>query len=524
VGVRRLGDAIGVPEPAAPDLAASDPSPDPALEGDPLDHRSPRERSRAPSGFAAYARLALPIAAAILGATLLLQPKAGFAGTLDTPTEVELKPARGAPLRLVNAPPSFKVDRSRAVFVHIDRSTIALELDAKSMRAKASARLEIEQPKDGYPIIDLVPDATDLKIDGASASPRLFKKVSDPDGATTTRIVAVPLKAGRHSIEVSYAWPLGAPELALGWLSQEERAKAPFDFQLAMNDYLSGGRGFLERYAPANFEFDQYPTRLDLTLKGCEGCKVFANGTITHLGDGAVSIAYPPYFNASSYFLAVVDPAGAQIREAVFHSKSGRDVPVTLIDTYPEGADEVMARILESLASGEELVGPYPHPSFIALRRTGDENAGMEYAGAATIGSSFAVRHEVYHSWFARGVMPADGDAGFIDEGLAGWMDQILPHKGDPGSDDDFFRPLPKTSPYQRHTRVNGGWAVGVMQRLDRVLAGEGGLLPRLPKLFERFDHKTITVGDFKAFLKETSSPSVHAAIDAVFVRASPVR
>ena len=51
---------------------------------------------------------------------------------------------------------------------------------------------------------------------------------------------------------------------------------------------------------------------------------------------------------------------------------------------------------------------------------------GMEHCGA-TITSMSALAHEITHSWFARGVMPANGNAGWIDEGTARWRDRGYP-------------------------------------------------------------------------------------------------
>jgi hypothetical protein len=50
----------------------------------------------------------------------------------------------------------------------------------------------------------------------------------------------------------------------------------------------------------------------------------------------------------------------------------------------------------------------------------------MEYSGA-TITSLKALGHEMMHSYHARGLMPANGNAGWMDEAMARWRDNSYP-------------------------------------------------------------------------------------------------
>ena len=75
----------------------------------------------------------------------------------------------------------------------------------------------------------------------------------------------------------------------------------------------------------------------------------------------------------------------------------------------------------------------------------------MEYPGA-TATSLRSLGHEMFHSYFAKGVIPADGNSGWMDEGLASWRDkgyQTLTHPGY-----DMFN-LGAHSPYKRNTDKN---------------------------------------------------------------------
>jgi hypothetical protein len=60
--------------------------------------------------------------------------------------------------------------------------------------------------------------------------------------------------------------------------------------------------------------------------------------------------------------------------------------------------------------------GPFPHPTLTIFNNL--KNGGMEYGGAA-VAVVDNVGHELAHSYFGRGVMPANGNAGWIDEAMA---------------------------------------------------------------------------------------------------------
>ena len=77
----------------------------------------------------------------------------------------------------------------------------------------------------------------------------------------------------------------------------------------------------------------------------------------------------------------------------------------------------------------------------------------MEYDGGTTTSTS-ALLHEIFHSWFARGIRPASHSDGWYDEGFTAFHDE--------GADDEvpfnFSEPpiiLCSQDPWQRHTPSN---------------------------------------------------------------------
>src|SRR5690606_28199516 len=104
-------------------------------------------------------------------------------------------------------------------------------------------------------------------------------------------------------------------------------------------------------------------------------------------------------------------------RSAVYHGLE-KEIPVLVYSPRSDLADSGLARALSVLAELEGTYGPYAHAKMVAYITP--DGGGMEYCGA-TMTSLWALEHEFTHSWFARGVMPADGNAGWIDEAIASW-------------------------------------------------------------------------------------------------------
>jgi hypothetical protein len=123
-----------------------------------------------------------------------------------------------------------------------------------------------------------------------------------------------------------------------------------------------------------------------------------------------------------------------------------------------------------------------------------------------------ALGHEITHSWFARGVMPANGNAGWIDEAIARWRDL-----GYPRASAVNRRPpvnLAGFSPYRRHT-PRQSYAMGslLLSELDRLFA-PGGLRPILATLFRQRRRQPITTRLFQELLEQVTGVSLAATFD----------
>lgn len=198
------------------------------------------------------------------------------------------------------------------------------------------------------------------------------------------------------------------------------------------------------------------------------------------------------------------------VREASF-TGAKREIPIKAYGEAPAEVEQALADASEVLRELEQTYGPYTHDSLL-IYCTGNINGGMEYAGA-TMTSLEALGHEVTHSWFARGVMPANGNAGWIDEAIARWRDF-----GYPRAPNLPARPpvnLAGFSPYRRHT-PSESYAMGslLLSELDQMFSAGGGLRPVLARLFQEKQRQLISTLFFQTFLEETTGISLGPIFD----------
>jgi len=123
----------------------------------------------------------------------------------------------------------------------------------------------------------------------------------------------------------------------------------------------------------------------------------------------------------------------------------------------------------------------------------------MEYCGA-TMTEFSALGHELFHSYFARGVMPANGNSGWVDEALASWRD-----KGYQSLSILTGSSRMSSHPYYTRTTDRAAYSFGerFMRYLDGKLQSKGGLKP-----FMRYmvDKKVFSPFFVEEFISEMSN------------------
>ncbi|HXH31953.1 MAG TPA: hypothetical protein VNJ01_14180 [Bacteriovoracaceae bacterium] len=308
------------------------------------------------------------------------------------------------------APPSFPHKEANAVFVNFKHAVHELTYDYISRTATVESDITFSSKEEGYPIFDLVSVPTEVLLDGLSVT---VEEVADPDAQTLLRVVQQRIGQGEHRLQLRHTFSTNVVFNELGvasafWLSD-------------LND-----RRYLEQYLPSNFEFDQYSRQINVNFVGFESLKhtIKTNGRVRKINRDRYEIAYPGFYTSSSLFFHVF-PDKSPVSNVQFYYSSidGRQLPVdiySIVDINPfVSLTQILLRELEA------DYGPFPFDQ-ILIYGTTLVKGGMEYSGATATGL-LSLGHELFHSYNARGVMPANGNSGWMDEAMSRWRDNNYP-------------------------------------------------------------------------------------------------
>ncbi|HXH30620.1 MAG TPA: hypothetical protein VNJ01_07390 [Bacteriovoracaceae bacterium] len=399
---------------------------------------------------------------------------------------------------LTHRPKSFAIDGGQAVFVDFQEATYSLTYEIKEQRAEVLAVFVMDVIEEGYPVFDLIETPTSVKVDGVEVGSRV---VSTTSRETTVRVAGKTLPPGRYVFQVT------APLKQLVKYTPTGVKSAFWVTDLE-------DRFYLERYIPSNFEFDRFKMTFVVEFKGATAEQlIFANGKVSKRKANKVSIEYPEHFTLNSLYFHTTPVSTVDVLTYAFPSVDGRSVPVTIYMERKSGSESVLLdwkknshTILKEL---ENDYGVFPHESVTIYNADLSSMGlgGMEYAGA-TVTNKGSLGHELFHSYFARGVTPANGNAGWIDEALASWRDNGYNRSTSlSGSTGMASHPY-----YTRKTDTSAyGFGAKFMAYLDGKLAGKGGLKPFLNKLLEKKLFEPIFTEDFISEMELFYSESLHA-------------
>jgi hypothetical protein len=402
------------------------------------------------------------------------------------------------------APPSFPYGGSQAV--PVDFVKVDLDLDFKlGAASKGRAKIEFNSVEAGFPIFDLVPSITSARLNGRSVSPASIPEVSPPDQATKFRVLKSPVFAGSSNL-LEIEFDINYGDLSSG------RARVGF----FMSDLARSGREFWEQYGPANFEFDQFAMTVNLSVSGTQtNHELFSNGEVEKKGSNVWTINFPEYFTTSSFFLHLSEAGRFKVEESVFVGNSAQ-VPVTVYSLSADQSRRGLQQCLDVMKELETIFGDYSHDRVVFYITEG--GGGMEHVGAA-VTSLWALGHEMTHSWFARGVMPANGNAGWVDEAIASWRDDGFPRASSAPNRSPVN--LGGFSVYKRDTTdlayTLGNKLISEFDLNFKDIRGENqsGMKFILSKFYDEYARRPFTVHQFKSFLENVSGVN----LDQIFSR-----
>ena len=320
------------------------------------------------------------------------------------------------------APPPTTVGSRRIVAPSVGRISARLRFDVAAQEAEGEASIDfLGGSVDGHPALDLRQPIDWIRLDGQDLKPDDFAPVDLGAGAgAEVRVLDVPVESGsRHRLEVGYI--VGTPNATdaqpLGWTDGGLR------FDAWMSD-LHPGR-YLEMWVPAPLVHDRFALNLDIELLNCQRAHTLITNTAgvdAETGGQRWALCYPAHFTALSPMLVMVPADLIEMRRSAL-ILPGRDRSLGLVCARHSDIDADLAACeadirswLVYLASRYE---PWVHGDTFWAVLWGP-GRGMEYDGATT-SSVGALEHEVFHSWFGRGVKPARAGDGWIDEAWTTW-------------------------------------------------------------------------------------------------------
>lgn len=384
-------------------------------------------------------------------------------------------------------PQNFSFKGNQAVFVDFISANYSIRYDAKAEKAVATSTIKFYQRNSGYAIFDLVPFAYNVRIDGKGTD---VYEVTAPYSVTKFKTLGTVTGVGYHTvtmqneIDTNITYSHGGVQSAF-WMSDLRE------------------REFLEQYLPSNFEYDRYQMELNLEFVNQSATQyVYSNGSIQVVGRNQFKITFPDHFTTASMYFHTTTLGRFYHRNFTYRSRSGKDIPITIYSRYSSNVWNAQRETFKVLAELENNFGNWPHPKLIIYVAG---YGGMEHCGA-TITSLSALGHELTHSYFARGVFPFNGNAGWIDEGIATWRGDKYFSVSQPNFS---WSRMGNHSNYRRSTdRDAYTKGANFMAYVNNQLQHKGGLVRFLNHLFHKYLFQSITNEIFKNELEAFSGIS----------------
>lgn len=376
-----------------------------------------------------------------------------------------------------HAPPNFQTPDGFGVFVDFKNAYYRLVYDPEAKVLTAKSTIIFETTEKGMPIIDMVETPTSVLVDGEKVSTKIINSI---DKDTWFRLLLKTLMPGIHTLVITSPINNGVNFMLNG-------VSSSFWF----NDL--GDRNFLEAYLPANFEYDQVKMTFNIDFKTFSKQKFFTNGKVTPLDRNRFIIEFPETYTSSSIYYHTAPEGRYPELQFTYSTIDGRNIPATVYTKeYYTSLEDVKKRVTASIEGLEGKYGPWLHQKIVVFI---GGRGGMEYCGA-TMTDIASLNHELIHSYFARGgFMPANGNAGWIDEALTTWSDSgsgTRPDLNGVGAN------MAGNSLYRRYTNYHAyTQGASFMAHLNYKFQSSGGLTSFLNDLIKNNSFKPMTTEEF---------------------------
>lgn len=193
-----------------------------------------------------------------------------------------------------------------------------IDVDVSHEQVMATSRVQFSVSQSGFPFFDLVPEPTRVSLNDASIEPSQFSLVRPPEHEAFVRFLDVELDStATHVLEVEY--PISGPTIVF--------TGGGIRLGFFLNDLVQ--RAFLERYAPANLEFDQFEMTMEFSISRADSeHRLFSNGELLEAAENTWKLRFPDYFTCSSAYVHLTNRT-LSVANGHFQGQE-RSVPVTV--------------------------------------------------------------------------------------------------------------------------------------------------------------------------------------------------
>ena len=396
------------------------------------------------------------------------------------------------------APPPREVDGIMGVPIDIQSLSGSLTFNLKERSKKATADMVFRTTgAGGFPIFDLRQEIKSAMLDMKPIDPASMAAHDFGPRSGSMRILQHEVRPNTNCI-LHLEYELNRPDApsARGALKRENG----LFFSTNFTD-LTPGR-YLEQWFPSNLIYDRFSFELELKLEEARHKHLLiTNAEVEKLGRHHWRLRWPQHTTAFSPMIVIAPESDLDHSTKTIKLAGGHKVKVEIArDKKSSGSlQEAHRQVAAALKDFSKTVGPWPHGNrcTVYLR---DSSGSMEYDGATTT-SMGAIRHEIFHSWFGRGVKPRSQNDGWWDEAWDVWFadggryqSMSFEQEGNPVE-------LASADPWNRVT-AGSSYGKGA-QFFARVAAliGEDKLREQMAAFFNSYSLQTASTNDLENFL-----------------------
>ena len=193
-----------------------------------------------------------------------------------------------APAYALSPPPSFKVNGDTAVFVDFTSVQYVLTFNQSTQKATAVTTIKFNAIQEGNPLFDSVHTPQGVTLDGQAVTTTLIKS---PGDRTSYQMVNQRVLKGQHTLVIRINLVNGVKFTGKGPVAG-----------FFTNDLVN--RHMLERYVPANLEYDQMKMDFIIQVTGgnAPDMDLFVNGQAKKVNARRWDVSYPAHYNSGALY------------------------------------------------------------------------------------------------------------------------------------------------------------------------------------------------------------------------------